>query len=188
MNTYVVMPSETHVDLVDFNEHDIAWNDIAVALSRTKRFKGAGFSVLEHSLLVAEMASIDGDARSVLAHLVHDVAEAYIGDIISPVKAAVPAISELENRILSIVHKSLGLGAVDTSQLDRVALAYEYTQVFNSTLKESEKALCLYNDDVYAADLSKAEKAHKVVLLMFPTVEAQIAEFYRLVHELKREL
>lgn len=188
MSTYVVMPSEAHVDLANFNEHDIAWNDIAVALSKTKRFKGAGFSVLEHSLLVAEMAATEGDARSVLGHLVHDVAEAYTGDIISPVKAAVPELATLENRILSVVHKSLGITTVDTARLDITALAYEHGFVFKCKLRETEKALGLYKDDVYEADLTKAATAHQSVLERFPTPEAQIAEFYRLVHELKREL
>lgn len=63
--------------------------DIAEALSRIARFGGhsTGGSVGEHSLLVAEILARRGEsARTQLYGLLHDAAEAYLGDIPSPLK------------------------------------------------------------------------------------------------------
>jgi hypothetical protein len=44
-----------------------------------------------------------------LAALIHDAAEAYIGDVITPVKRAFPGISELEDRILIVICEYCGV-------------------------------------------------------------------------------
>lgn len=65
-------------------------NDIAHALSMLCRYNGhvpAFYSVAEHSVRVAQWLENQGQVASVcLAGLLHDAAEAYIGDMVNPMK------------------------------------------------------------------------------------------------------
>ncbi len=91
--------------------------EIAHALSLICRFNGhtiRHYSVAEHSLLVAsEIERCGHSVEAQLAGLLHDVAEAYIGDFVSPLKyqMSIGGVSvewfekDLRTRILS----SLGL-------------------------------------------------------------------------------
>lgn len=59
--------------------------DMATALSRIRRFGGHGittFSVASHCMLVASM--VDDDFK--LEALLHDAPEAYLGDVVNPLK------------------------------------------------------------------------------------------------------
>ena len=88
--------------------------DIAHALSMTCRYAGhccEFYSVAEHSVLVATLGHRHDLAPEFnLALLMHDAAEAYIGDIISPVKRLLaPGSNELENRWLAAIEKKFDL-------------------------------------------------------------------------------
>lgn len=78
--------SGRRVDLLDPKPEQIDPSDICYALSRLCRFTGhvAGYSVAQHTLLVA--ANVPREFRAVA--LLHDAAEAYIGDISKPLKSA----------------------------------------------------------------------------------------------------
>lgn len=70
----------------------ISEEDIAIALSHLCRFTGhlpvgKFFSVGEHSLNVCRWLGADADPAVMLAGLLHDASEAYMGDINSPLKA-----------------------------------------------------------------------------------------------------
>jgi len=74
--------------------------DIALPLGRLCRFAGQlrpdvpHYSVAEHSARGAhEIWVATGDARLALAFLLHDAHEAFVGDIISPVKSALVALA-----------------------------------------------------------------------------------------------
>jgi hypothetical protein len=86
------------VDLLAPQPEQIYLSDIAISLSRIPRFNGHTtdrvWSVAEHSLLVADLVSAtapDAPPALLLAALLHDAHEAYLGDRISPVKAAIRA-------------------------------------------------------------------------------------------------
>ena len=113
------MLSGRRLDLLDPTPVDIEVEDIAHGLAFVARWNGQTrgdwpYSVAEHSLLVEEIFGRLGDppARWRLAALLHDAPEYVIGDMISPVKAAVgPGYGELDLRLTAAVHLRFGLPA-----------------------------------------------------------------------------
>lgn len=186
MTTKVVMPSGSVVDLAKFSENDIDWEDIAIALSRTKRFRGAGFSVLEHSLLVGELAKYWGRIPQA-CYLIHDAAEAYLGDIITPVKAMLPGIRELEDTMLTVIYSSLGLSCPDYGHMDKVALVYEYCVLNNCDSDKACRELLVNDEDILSSEIEDVREIHTQLLKKFPTPESQIAEFCRRIFVHKEE-
>lgn len=97
---------------------DIDMLDVWTALGRMNRFLGhtrRPYTVLEHSLLVAEILQMRGeDPAVVMAGLLHDAKEAYVGDIPTPIKKALgPAfaarLEDLERHIDSAICKHVGI-------------------------------------------------------------------------------
>lgn len=84
---------------------DICIEDIAHALSYMCRYTGHTskfYSVAEHCVLLSEAVNMPGTP---LARLLHDAAEAYLGDIISPLKQFLPTYQILEERMNRIIAK-----------------------------------------------------------------------------------
>lgn len=115
------MLSGRRLDLLDPTPMDIEIEDIAHGLAFVARWNGQTFgdwpySVAEHSLLVEEIfrKTNPGEApRWQLAALLHDAPEYVIGDMISPVKAAVgPGYGALDDRLTAAIHIRFGLPAV----------------------------------------------------------------------------
>ena len=115
------MLSGRRLDLLDPTPMDIEVEDIAHGLAFVARWNGQTrgdwpYSVAEHSLLVEEIfarANPGISARWRLAALLHDAPEYVIGDMISPVKAAVgPQYHELDLRLTAAIHLRFGLPAV----------------------------------------------------------------------------
>ncbi|MBP9182362.1 MAG: HD family hydrolase [Fuscovulum sp.] len=115
------MLSGRRLDLLDPTPVDIEVEDIAHGLAFVARWNGQTrgdwpYSVAEHSLLVEELFSRANPgiaAKWRLAALLHDAPEYVIGDMISPVKAAVgPGYGELDERLTAAVHLRFGLPAM----------------------------------------------------------------------------
>ena len=115
------MLSGRRLDLLDPTPMDIEIEDIAHGLSFVARWNGQTkgdfpYSVAEHSLLVEEiLGRIDPatPARWRLAALLHDAPEYVIGDMISPVKAAVgDGYGDLDDRLTAAIHLRFGLPAI----------------------------------------------------------------------------
>lgn len=91
-------------------------DDVVVPLSRLARFNGAfpGFySVAEHSLLVADIIrSRRIDPRIELAALLHDAAEAFVGDLIAPIKNRLIEFAALEHRVLRWIAREFGFDGI----------------------------------------------------------------------------
>ena len=115
------MLSGRRLDLLDPTPMDIEVEDIAHGLAFVARWNGQtrgdfAYSVAEHSLLVEAIFTRMNPgiaARWRLAAVLHDAPEYVIGDMISPVKAAVgPGYGELDQRLTAAVHRRFGLPAV----------------------------------------------------------------------------
>lgn len=115
------MLSGRRLDLLDPTPMDIEVEDIAHGLAFVARWNGQTkgdwpYSVAEHSLLVEEIFARANPGIAVkwrLAALLHDAPEYVIGDMISPVKAAVgPGYGALDERLAAAVHLRFGLPTV----------------------------------------------------------------------------
>ncbi|MCT2539760.1 HD family hydrolase [Sedimentimonas flavescens] len=114
------MLSGRRLDLLDPTPLDIEIEDIAHGLAFVARWNGQtlgdfAYSVAEHSLLVEEIFARQNPgigARWRLAALLHDAPEYVLGDMISPVKAAIgKGYNELDTRLTAAVHLRFGLPA-----------------------------------------------------------------------------
>ncbi|MFB2595577.1 hypothetical protein ACEYYB_12095 [Paracoccus sp. p4-l81] len=114
------MLSGRRLDLLDPTPMDIEVADIAHGLAFVARWNGQTqgdwpYSVAEHSLLVERIftrANPDCGPVWQLAALLHDAPEYVIGDMISPVKAAVGAgYAALDQRLTAAIHRRFGLPA-----------------------------------------------------------------------------
>jgi len=96
------------VDPCHLRPSDVCIEDIAHSLSLQCRFGGhvrEFYSVAQHSVYVA--TSVPSDL--VLAGLLHDAAEAYISDIVTPVKRELREIAQMEQGALWAICVALGV-------------------------------------------------------------------------------
>lgn len=107
--------SGRRVNPLTMTADDVAIVDIAHSLSRQCRFNGhvAGFyTVARHSLWVSELLEYNGESDvTQLAGLLHDAAEAYLGDMIRPLKhgALGDGYRVVEGRLEAEIAKRYGL-------------------------------------------------------------------------------
>lgn len=122
------MLSGRRLDLLDPTPMDIEIEDIAHGLAFQARWNGQTigdfpYSVAEHSLLVEALFSFANPAagaRWKLAALLHDAPEYVIGDMISPVKAAVgQGYGDLDDRLMAAIHLRFGLPTHLPAQIKR---------------------------------------------------------------------
>lgn len=149
------MLSGRRLDLLDPTPVDIEIEDIAHGLAFVARWNGQTrgdwpYSVAEHSLLVEEIFSRLNPgtaARWRLAALLHDAPEYVIGDMISPVKAAVgPGYGALDERLQAAIHLRFGLPAAlpaaikkEIKRADRVSAWLEAVQIAGFSEGEADR-------------------------------------------------
>jgi len=124
---------------LDPRPEEIFLDDIAAALGRICRFGGhlkaamGTYSVAQHSVLVASL--VPPDLRR--AALLHDAAEAYVGDMIRPLKITAPlgaAFKVIERGVEKAIAVRFGLSPDDfhrpeVKRADAIVLATERRDV-----------------------------------------------------------
>jgi len=133
-------------------------NDIAAGLAYKAHFSGQipnFFSIAEHSTLCVDLLPKNSPALLKLTTLLHDASEAYLGDMIKPLKIMMPDFGKIE----AVLQKAIFLkfdAAPDYLFIDlmhRVKLVDKESQVIEYN--------CFYNSAIdarlkfYSPDLSK---------------------------------
>ncbi|HIS06487.1 MAG TPA: phosphohydrolase [Candidatus Choladocola avistercoris] len=145
-----------HFDPMQIKTEDICMEDIAHALSLMCR--GGGhlkyfYSVAQHSLNCAAEAKARGwSERLQLACLLHDASEAYLSDIIRPVKANLTGYLEIENRIMGKILEKFNLSDLTEEehrkwkQIDDEILYYELKNLMPGEEDLAVPELCALPD------------------------------------------
>ncbi len=158
------MLSGRRLDLLDPTPMDIEIEDIAHGLAFVARWNGQTlgdypYSVAEHSLLVEEIHARlypKAPVKWQLAALLHDAPEYVIGDMISPVKAAVgEGYGDLDERLTTAIHVRFGLPAKTPATVkkgikraDKISAWLEATQIAGFSVEEANKLFGRPNPDV----------------------------------------
>lgn len=99
--------------LLDPRPEEVFIEDIAHALSLQCRFNGhisEHYSVAEHSIMVADIVAEESkDPQLILTALLHDAAETYLGDVVSPLKKLLPGYMEFEKSVEACIAKRFSL-------------------------------------------------------------------------------
>ena len=162
-------------DPLNMTAEDVSIEDIAHALSLLCR--GGGhlkyfYSVGQHSINCMKEAGARGWSKRVqLACLLHDASEAYIADIIRPVKVHLPDYYKIENAVMNCILKKFHLDDLSEEensrwkQIDDEILDYELKELMPGERDRATKPLSSIPDvteknwkEVAAEFLSLAEK------------------------------
>lgn len=152
---------------------DIDIRDIAQALSHLCRFGGhvnTFYSVAQHSLLVSDIAVrlyqqrggflFNGPARQVaLAGLLHDAAEAYVGDVVAPLKRILPDYGRIERKIA-----------------DTVAARFDVGHILGSGVGVSALRDAVHDADMIALATEKRDIVHPVAPFQWIELPAPLPE------------
>lgn len=101
---------------MDPDPEDVVLEDIGHALSMICRYGGHTrrfYSVAEHTVAVSKWVEAQGaHPMAVQRALLHDAAEAYVGDMVRPLKLSMPAYRDVENRVLGVIGLRFGVGVL----------------------------------------------------------------------------
>ena len=149
------MLSGRRLDLLDPSPLDIEIEDIAHGLAFVARWNGQTigdypYSVAEHSVFVLELYRRlypKAERRWQLAALLHDAPEYVIGDMISPVKAAVgPGYKAMDDRLTAAISLRFGLPAAlpakvkkQIKRADKISAWLEAVEIAGFSKEEATK-------------------------------------------------
>lgn len=158
------MLSGRRLDLLDPTPVDIEIGDIAHGLAFVARWNGQThgdwpYTVAEHALLVEHIFSLidPGVApKWQLAALLHDAPEYVIGDMISPVKAALgQEYGEMDERLTTAIHRRFGLPAALPAPIrkriktaDRISARLEAVRIAGFSESEARRLFPVANAEI----------------------------------------
>lgn len=145
------------IDVLDPDPKLICLEDIAHHLARMCRYGGACptfYPIADHCVYVADLvAQWDGSRRLERPALAHDWTEAYLQDLISPVKTCVPGYKKLEQvwaKVISDRFHTLDLDNSTVKLMDGVALMAEFRDLGmqdRMIYPPSQRALRFFEDN-----------------------------------------
>lgn len=130
----------SYFDLRDPQPDQFTFADVAGALAKICRFGGQireFYSVAEHSWHCARLAEADHYPRpAVRAVLLHDAAEAFVGDVVKPLKVMLPEYAAVERRVEAAVAAKFGVDFAANADIvracDRPMLIAERRHFFSA--------------------------------------------------------
>ena len=127
MHTY----SGKRFNPLDASADDIDVLDIAHHLSNVCRYGGACkefYSVAQHSVICSWLGS-DADTNRWL--LMHDASEAYIGDVISPLKMSYhyDIFREIEDRLMAVICERFELPITQPEEVHEIDILVRHTEM-----------------------------------------------------------
>lgn len=145
----LITHSGIEIDILDPRPEQITLSDIAEGLCREIRFSGNtrhDYSVAQHSVFVASILELGfSSLDTVRKGLLHDASEAYLGDVISPLKRHLIDYIEIEKRWESAINlrffpnfdglKSIEAEKASVKRADELALMCEVQTLVNYPAK-----------------------------------------------------
>ncbi|UNC12886.1 metal-dependent phosphohydrolase [Acidiphilium multivorum] len=128
MEPRIMTASGLYFDFDRLSSNMLSIDTIAQALSHICRFSGHTsrfYSVAQHSVHVANCHCVPRRHR--LAALMHDAAEAFLGDVSTPLKQMLPDYQALERRVEEMIFFRFGIAEIpaDVWKADKIMLATE---------------------------------------------------------------
>ena len=144
MNASIQLANGKFYDFLDPDPSVLDLWVIASALSKIGRFTGhtrfdQPYTVAQHSVLVSYLVP----QEHAMMGLMHDAAEALVGDVVSPLKQLLPAYKEIEHKADRAVREAFRLPEVYPSTVkaaDLIALATEKRDLMHPTKHNGEWA------------------------------------------------
>lgn len=208
MNTKIQTYTGKAFDYLNPTKDSICLDDIAWSLAHVSRFGGhlkRGISVAGHCISVADtLKQMKYDAQTCLTGLMHDAAEAYVGDVPKPMKNAIPEVKYVEETIHMVISEKYNLtypypdavaqadvaGIVKESQYFQPWFKIKTVESAYGFLKEEVEYLECRNEDVWSHLEEMIEFAGGFTARYNPTFgfgESIADLFKRVFHELNYE-
>lgn len=121
------------LDILNPQPDQIDILDIAAGLAYKPHFSGQTpkfFSIAQHSIMVTD--AIFFDLKRIA--LLHDASEAYLGDIIKPLKVMLPEFQRIEKNLMFVIFQKFNLDIDllnDIKQADKSVQEVEYAAFYN---------------------------------------------------------
>ncbi len=162
------------VDPLQVTAEDITLEDIAHALSLMCRGNGQVvhfYSVGQHCINCAKEAEARGwNVRLQMGCLLHDAAEAYMSDMITPIKVHMPQYYEMEDRFLKAVYDKFGLSDLSKEEwnlimeVDRALLTYDLVELLKEPVPQ-EGYQVVRIPDIAFRPFEEVEEEYKEIAL-----------------------
>ncbi len=129
--------NKNEINFNNIKTNNIEINDISHALSNQCRYNGhcsKFYSVAEHSVLVSKLVwQHTLDKKLSLSALLHDASEAYMGDIVTPLKQLLSDYLKIEQEFQTLIYRKFNLEEDHPSiveHYDRQIVPIEMNQLF----------------------------------------------------------